>query len=188
MYPRSFITSADYFYFKTWDDSTRRVHLWISDGTIKGTYIVPPPAVTGIQTTDICNIITSTTKLIDTTIFFANNYDQNNTGLELYTLPALKAPKDTVADTTDLPFSVQLYPNPTAGDFSVRVTSGEPLSYVISLTGIDGKIVRSPQEIIHTTAGSQTLSYPLSNLPNGVYILQITTDKHAQVHKIVLYR
>jgi ELWxxDGT repeat protein len=188
MYPRSFVATDDYFYFKCWDDYTGRVNLWISDGTVKGTYIVPPPAVSGIQTTNICGIVTSTTKIVDTTIFFTNSYDSNNTGLELYTLPTLKKTKDTVADTIDVPFSVQVYPNPTAGELWVRITSDEPLSYIMSLTGIDGKIVRPPQEVMHTTAGSKVRSYPLNNLPNGIYIIQIATDKLAQKHKIVLYR
>lgn len=184
-YPHGLTVAHDLLYFKAWDSITRRVTLWASDGTPTDTKMVTNPAVSGFYT-DPCHVLTAPISAADTTLFFVTNYDVYNTGVELYALGIRPPSKDTANDST-YAFSTQCYPNPVSTALTIDVALPDTGTCTITLAGIDGRLISPPQEIKHTRAGRQQLSFPMGHLPNGLYILQLTSGNHKRYHKIVVY-
>jgi len=75
-------------------------------------------------------------------------------------------------NTTDLNISnTKLFPNPTSD--KLHLTFPEPISGIVSLQSIDGKV-------LHTEKINQALGYDadISKYDSGVYLVQIITDYH----------
>ncbi|MES2773473.1 MAG: T9SS type A sorting domain-containing protein [Bacteroidota bacterium] len=80
-----------------------------------------------------------------------------------------------VEDTTRPRFAALVYPNPTTGDFVVRMNIKKPGSYQLSVSDINGRIVHT-EKLVAGTAGQQT--FPVRGLKdkglnNGMYFIRI---------------
>ncbi|MCL2510981.1 MAG: M4 family metallopeptidase, partial [Bacteroidales bacterium] len=85
------------------------------------------------------------------------------------------APKTAIAEQ-DIASQITIYPNPTSGEIQVT-------SYELQVTSVEiYDVMGRKQEIIFNF---QLSTFNLTNLPNGIYFLQITTDKGIITKKIV---
>ena len=75
----------------------------------------------------------------------------------------------------------KIYPNPTANQVNLNLTSDKDLEGIVTLTTIEGKQVFSKQ--INLTAGQAfKANYSLQNLSQGIYLLSIRgSNGEAQV-------
>ncbi|MGL5888414.1 MAG: T9SS type A sorting domain-containing protein [Bacteroidia bacterium] len=89
------------------------------------------------------------------------------------------APNTSVNEFGTLPGGVSVFPNPSSDNISVNWTQSAAGSSTITITDLTGRIISSVPTI-STTAGRQTVSLPVNQLPGGVYLLKIETEKGKQ--------
>ena len=79
---------------------------------------------------------------------------------------------------------VNIFPNPFIDQLSVELTFQEPTVLRISMLTMDGKVVHPPIE--RTIQQNQfSISIPLTNLPQGIYLLNIQTDFGSLTRRVV---
>ena len=66
-----------------------------------------------------------------------------------------------------------MQPNPTNGNINVLLNKLSNDNAMISLVNMQGQILDTQK----TSAGTAGLSFDATNYPNGVYIINIITDK-----------
>jgi len=76
-------------------------------------------------------------------------------------------------DNNSVEFS--LYPNPAFDKLNLDIVSESNISGRVSITTVLGQTVITKTTTIHE--GNNNLEYNISNLPNGIYIINFTTDK-----------
>ncbi|MBL7911238.1 MAG: T9SS type A sorting domain-containing protein [Bacteroidia bacterium] len=72
---------------------------------------------------------------------------------------------------------VSIYPNPTAGEFTLELTNG--LSKAIEVMDVTGRIV------LTTTTANDKTDINLSTLANGVYYVRVASNNSVEVLKII---
>lgn len=88
-------------------------------------------------------------------------------------------------EETDLEVGLKLYPNPFKNKLKLEVNLKEATNLVIRLQTLSGIPVRT-KNIGLLNKGLHSLSFDkLKNLPNGVYILRIETNKRQVIRNIV---
>jgi hypothetical protein len=80
--------------------------------------------------------------------------------------------------------SFTIYPNPTQGRFTLRMSDPGSQQVSIDLTDLGGKRVR---DLFQGTWIRQEAKFDLSGLPTGTYICRVTTEKGSFSEKIFLY-
>jgi len=78
---------------------------------------------------------------------------------------------------------IQLFPNPNQGNFTIRFAEIKPGKYNIHVSSIDGKLVYSSNINITDDNFSETINL---NLNEGIYFVQIFSDKVVYKEKIVV--
>jgi len=78
-------------------------------------------------------------------------------------------------------FSV--FPNPASGMFIIQVNESGQTSYCLQLINILGEVVRKEQ-----VQNQQKHYFNAGNLPDGIYFIQLKTDKFISSQKILLRR
>jgi len=170
-------------FFRVWDDSTATLNLWATDGSAGGTHMVVYPGAesfpggywmqrqSAMQKLQLCPVT-----LVDTMLYFAAIYDTLNTGIELYRISTnsigfkTPAPPDKAADLT-------AFPNPVSTSFSFIHVFAEPTVYSASIVSVNGEEAKVLEKDKIVPAGKTTFTYPVSDLPTGVYFLQVSTSK-----------
>jgi hypothetical protein len=89
----------------------------------------------------------------------------------------------SITGTSDLRGNMsRVYPNPTHGEFFVKVPSGEILSY---------RIFNSVGQLIAELQHYQVTDIPvrivLKNQPMGMYFIELSTEREISIEKIILY-
>lgn len=79
--------------------------------------------------------------------------------------------------------SLSIYPNPLTSGNTLNIKFGANVSASLNLYDITGKMVLSS-----ATEGLATKPLALSNLPNGIYLLQIASDNLSISRKVVIMR
>lgn len=81
---------------------------------------------------------------------------------------------------------VEVFPNPSTGDFSVKLTglSGEDLK--ITLTDASGKTIS--QKLVTNTMDSEIISFNENGLDAGVYLVKISTEAKQKVERLIITR
>jgi len=77
-----------------------------------------------------------------------------------------------------------LYPNPTLGASTLRITPATSGDYMLELRSIDGRFVRTATHRL--TAGLTEIAVPSQNLPAGVYAVQLTGEGSRLVSRLVV--
>ena len=85
------------------------------------------------------------------------------------------------------PATTSLFPNPVrSSSLSVSCTFDESRTVGIGLYDIAGRKLKSVDESAHASAGTWTREYPLDDVPPGVYLLAIITDRGEQTVRQVM--
>lgn len=79
---------------------------------------------------------------------------------------------------------VKVYPNPNTGTFNVSVTDKNLGSVKLILTDLAGKTVFENTVKVN---GADDIKIETSNLPKGIYNLQLNSSKGMQMSKVVVY-
>lgn len=82
--------------------------------------------------------------------------------------------------TNDLKLNV--YPNPTTGEFTLEVNATADITGNINITTVDGRLVYQ-KEVNGNTFLSQTIN--ISDLANGIYYLQLETKTGVRTYKVL---
>ena len=80
-------------------------------------------------------------------------------------------------------YDVSLYPNPTAGRFTLEAELGKQLDVVLTLRDIAGREVMAPEQISNVT--SIRRAFDIAHLERGVYYVQLTTSEGMVVKPVV---
>jgi len=81
---------------------------------------------------------------------------------------------------TDHKHFVSIYPNPTVNKIIAWTSSDDVKINMIRLFTVDGKLLETKK-----VTASSYLQYSLDNLPEGLYILEFTSDKGKDIIKVV---
>ncbi|MBK0402525.1 T9SS type A sorting domain-containing protein [Adhaeribacter sp. BT258] len=111
---------------------------------------------------------------------FAARFNGQNAGVKAYNFMLLGLAKDLKAEVK----TMKVYPNPNAGRFQVSVTDKNISQVNITLTDVTGKTVYETSQKVN---GEQDINIETSNLPKGMYNLQLRSEKGTQVSKVVIY-
>jgi len=83
--------------------------------------------------------------------------------------------------------SISLFPNPTKDEATIKLNLEKTEKVTVTIFDVQGKIVGSISEK-EFEKGEQLISLRTTNLPSGVYVVQLTTgDKSAKVEMIVAH-
>ena len=172
--PKSFAWGSDGLLYFTAALSGFGEELWKSDGTEAGTAIVAD-LYTGPG-----HAAPQSLKLLNGTLYFVANDGIH--GRELWKLDLTTAVKDP-AWSKDL-FSIA--PNP-AGDvlhltFPQHVSDDNCTVRLLSLSG------QPLYTVAHSPAAAHYLDVPTTQLPDGLYLLEVVSGHRAQVEKVVIQR
>lgn len=102
----------------------------------------------------------------------------NNTATEFVTVKDEKLVRSTVSTTPSV------YPNPFESTFRVQINDLPAANYSLVLADISGKVVLTKRVV--KAEGPQLETIQTTNLPGGIYILQIINENGARTtHKLV---
>ena len=168
-------------FFKAWDSATGRINLWASDGTANGMHYVNYPNATAANF-NLCSEIPSLIAVVDSNIFFSMEYDTTNTGFELYKVPVTVAvPGLTRADA-----QLRIYPNPAADHIVIECSLDDEAVISAELADITGKIVEQLKPAGASSGSNYKGIYPVSKLPDGIYLLKLITTGEVLCRKFVV--
>ncbi|MEP7235888.1 MAG: T9SS type A sorting domain-containing protein, partial [Ignavibacteriota bacterium] len=85
-----------------------------------------------------------------------------------------------VGPPADVLHKTLIYPNPARTSATVRLALSEPRNLAFSIHDLLGKRVLEAGNLTATSAGDYEKDLNISELPAGVYLLVITTDKGEQ--------
>ncbi len=82
--------------------------------------------------------------------------------------------------------SVSVRPNPVAGNAVVRVGLAEPSVATLELLNLQGQVVRSLLGSAQLAAGSHELTEDWSAIPNGIYLMKLSTQNYLLWTRVVV--
>ena len=87
----------------------------------------------------------------------------------------------------DEPITLWLYPNPTAGKLDIRYSISDIRNIQIGLYDLSGKLILAvSNEVRHPGEHSNTVY--VSDLPNGIYFVRLTSGNEQVVKKLLIKR
>jgi hypothetical protein len=89
----------------------------------------------------------------------------------------------TGIDETAFDGSVNIYPNPTNGDFIVDITMNASHEFTLDLVDLVGKVIWTDATI--GTTDQIRKQYSVKELTNGVYFLRVIADNKMSVVKLI---
>ena len=107
---------------------------------------------------------------------FAARIAEQNRGVQVCNL-VLSNKNATVQQS-----SVQVYPNPTRGQFALRLPASKARTAVVTLRDATGRVVLNQT----STLTGQDVSVDASQLPAGLYMVQIVTPEATQMSRVVV--
>ena len=107
---------------------------------------------------------------------FAARIAEQNRGVQVCSL-VLSNKNVTVQQS-----SVQVFPNPTRGQFALRLPAGKARTAVVTLRDATGRVALSQTSVLT----GQDVSVDASQLPAGLYMVQIVTPEATQMSRVVV--
>lgn len=77
--------------------------------------------------------------------------------------------------------SIQVYPNPSDGNFEINIEAGNNLFYKVKILNLFGETVFYSNEV-----KSRKIKLDLSSYPSGIYFVKIKTAENVYIEKIIL--
>jgi uncharacterized protein (TIGR02145 family) len=108
-----------------------------------------------------------------------HNYYKNRSGL------SVRCAKSTSARIgfSNPTLSATLYPNPAQNKFTLELTGEEPATSTIQVTDLQGRVVL--EEKRNLTQGSNTLTFDISSLTSGMYLVYFSNDESKSLVKLI---
>jgi hypothetical protein len=78
--------------------------------------------------------------------------------------------------------TIQAYPNPTKGSFSLKLASTSARTATVVLRDVTGRVVLERTQPYN----GQDLSVDATSLKSGIYMVQVTTPESVQVSRVVV--
>lgn len=186
--PKHLTVVNGYLYFKAFDKTTNRVNLWRSDGTGQGTRMIEKKGARGNIAGGYCDVLAAPILVCDSTIYYANLYDDVLTGVELYRISAVYPDSDTIADSSVVQTTMEFYPNPVADELNAYFVFGQPTDFDLVVVDVCGRIVKWLEKKKHVNAGWSSATYSFNDVHEGVYMIHMITNDTSKVRKIVVRR
>lgn len=79
--------------------------------------------------------------------------------------------------------TLDIYPNPTSGAFTIAINSNSDLKANLRLTTVDGRVVYQGE--VTATAGLYEKQVDISGLAAGIYYLSMQSDGAAKTYKVI---
>ena len=99
----------------------------------------------------------------------------------LYDVFVLKLNVSTGIEIIDNSFGIFIFPNPSDGHIIIKQNNALYKKYFLSVRNVQGQELISEKIICNKTS-----SLDLTNLADGIYFLNITTDKESFIKKIII--
>lgn len=74
-------------------------------------------------------------------------------------------------------WEINAFPNPTERELNLSIENSMDSKYRIEITDIEGKIINDLSRDVKFPSGKHQLSYDISNLAKGIYLLQVINEK-----------
>ncbi|MBT6440016.1 MAG: T9SS type A sorting domain-containing protein, partial [Flavobacteriales bacterium] len=81
-------------------------------------------------------------------------------------------------------FSVDIYPNPTKGEFVINVNSVTNTEANISIYSVEGKLVYS--NTMQLNKGMTSTEVELTGIATGIYHIELNTDTESSIKKLII--
>jgi hypothetical protein len=96
---------------------------------------------------------------------------------------------DPVSGTKDVrnDLNVSIFPNPANDLVTLQVGLSEASDIRVSLVGVDGRVARAFAPV-YASVGTQTIKMNTGDLPMGLYLMQVQTEKGMVVRKLEVAR
>jgi hypothetical protein len=99
-------------------------------------------------------------------------------------LPAI--PGVGVGGFTAAAHQLQVYPNPSAGDFSAVLNSPKAAAAVLSIHDMMGRTVWRRPETLRAGRNEMQISATAAHLPAGIYLVQVRADNQIATQRVVV--
>lgn len=90
----------------------------------------------------------------------------------------------TSTEDRELTFDMVVAPNPSFGDFEMRINSAQTVALDWDLYNLQGQILRNGQ-LVATNGGTEQ-NIRVSNVPAGVYLMKVTSEKGFKTTKVIV--
>lgn len=88
--------------------------------------------------------------------------------------------------TISEPAGLLIYPNPSAGEFTIRYDLLKRSNVRIDILDLKGSLLRTPVNVSAQYEGRYSIPVNISDLPNGIYIVSLTKDEQRFTEKVIL--
>lgn len=92
----------------------------------------------------------------------------------------------TVAPQLEIATEFSVYPNPSSNKTTFAISLGQESSLSLRIMDMNGRIVANPISNKLSPAGEEKLTFPVKDLPNGVYICELRTGDQILTKKLVV--
>ncbi|MCW3109628.1 MAG: hypothetical protein JWQ09_4134, partial [Segetibacter sp.] len=97
---------------------------------------------------------------------------------------AKKAFQEKPEVVVEASYKLDVFPNPTSGQFSVRLNNFSGTKAEVILLSINGLLIE--RKTIELTGGKQKTTFNINNLNTGVYFVKVISDNGIQTEKVLL--
>jgi len=139
----------------------------------------------GSVTTDLAGNIYATGGLLDSADFDPGPsvFEVVTAGsFDVYVLKLNEATITGIGEKINRSGSVSIYPNPSGGQFNLKINDGSENSAKIELADLTGKLIFS----ITSEIGENNTSIDVSDLANGIYFLKVSNEKLNETLKLII--
>jgi hypothetical protein len=99
------------------------------------------------------------------------------------TSDSIKLESPTSLFSIDVVQSIQVYPNPSKGIFSLRAELTQPTAITLQVYDLTGKVIRQTEVPAGTTKSETAID--LSEHTSGVYLLKVTAGASVMTQKLI---
>ena len=106
------------------------------------------------------------------------------TGMLMDTLHLMIDPCTSIDDLSRNSLSLSIRPNPARDNVVLHLTSSKELAYMLSITGVDGRLYHS--QTLHAGQGQSETTIDVSRYSKGIYFVQVKTESGMVTERLVI--